>query len=136
MGAYVQGNTYASGSTGITTTNLGLTGVVTNHLLVLAMSMSAGSQIINVTDNQGNAWVDIAGQAASASNWYYASNIGTGMQIYYCLAKSSGTLTVTFTLSVSTQFVRLLLHEYSGYLGTLDVANTGICLLYTSPSQR
>jgi hypothetical protein len=118
-GSFVQGNTSFVGSVGAISLTCTLTGVTAGDLIVFAWGCVAGPTP-TITDNQGNTWTGPQGH----NGHFYNSTIGYFSALEYCIAKSSGTLTVTIVFSSSATYIRMMLHEYSGY-GTADAVLSG-----------
>jgi hypothetical protein len=112
MGAYVQGNTYASGSSSVTSAAVTLSSNVTaGDLILVALGSSSNLTEANYpTDNQGNSYTQLLYQQPAALGGY-------AMSAYYTQAKSTGSLTVTWSLAAAENYVRMLVAEYSGYGG-------------------
>lgn len=110
---YVQGTTYNGGSTSQSTQTLAFTQNVTaGDLIVVACGWSSGVTVSSLTSNQSSVWSEIGAQFVAG---------GYLMDIYWTVATTTGTFSITITFSGATTFVRLLLHQYHGYSPFTDV---------------
>jgi hypothetical protein len=116
-GSYVQGPTpFFSGSTTYTSHALTFASNVTaGNVVILAVGWGGATAISSVTDSQGGtAWSHVG-----------AFNLGGyDIDLYWKMATQTGSMTVTTTFSGPSDYVRLLLHEYSGFMAYEDATET------------
>jgi hypothetical protein len=114
-GAFIQGNTYSSGSTYISSQTISTTSDVTaGDLIVLAAGWSSQPSDATMTDNQGTTWQEVDAFDPAPLTGYV-------MGTYWTVATTTGPFSMDAAFSSPVDYVRLLLHEYSGY-SSVDVS--------------
>lgn len=116
---YIQGNsTYSGNSASNISTLIFLADVTAGNLLVVALSCKDTGNNSSVTDSQGNTYY-LAGSTIANGSLDFSN------AIFYAIAQSSGSNTVSVQFTNYADYRRVLIHEYSG-VDTLDGANGSI----------
>jgi hypothetical protein len=120
-GAYVQGTT-ANGMGGPPyTMTCTLTGVTAGNLIIVGTCFYM-TRTNSITDSQSNTWYEIC----STNTGFNVGPTSSHIDMWWCYAKTSGTLTVTLTASGSSPNSCIAMAEYSGYSGGLDQKLEGV----------
>jgi hypothetical protein len=90
--------------------------VLAGDLLVVAVSYRNAGVTASVTDSMGNTYSIAAGRTASGT-------LGFSNYIFYAVAGSTGSNTVTVTYAQAVDYTRTLIHEYQG-VDTFDVGSS------------
>jgi hypothetical protein len=113
--AFVQGNNNEQPSTASSLTCAYPASITKGDLLVVAFGLDSMSITPTITDTLGNTYLQAASPVSNV-------NLGFSDYLFYAVAASTGANTITATLSGSTDYLRLLIHEYS-CADTLDGGN-------------
>ncbi|MDQ6705700.1 MAG: S8 family serine peptidase [Acidobacteriota bacterium] len=103
--ALVQSNA-AQGSGVVSFSTSFLSGNTAGNLIVAALRMSSSSQTVQVTDSNGNVYLDAVSQVQTAD--------GHQVHIFYARNILGGANTVTATFSAANNHPWLAIYEYSG----------------------
>jgi hypothetical protein len=88
-----------------TSFNVSITPNSAGDLLILGIGVFQSSQILNVTDNNGNQWIPVV---------MNDQNTDASGAVYYVLSCNSGATTITVTMVQSSTDIGLIVTEYSG----------------------
>jgi hypothetical protein len=112
---FVQGNTGYESFTGTSVSAAFSSNVTAGNLIVLAVGWQSSTATASVSDTQGNTYYSAVGPTVTTAIPY-------ATQIFYAVAQSTGSNTVTFTPSASVNQRRLAIHEYSN-VNVFDVSS-------------
>jgi hypothetical protein len=115
---FEQGDTFGSSGSDTTIVAAYPRDVLAGDLLVAAFSFQSTSITATATDSQGNTYQLATGPVANGT-------LGFSDYIFYAVAGSTGSNTITINLSGAAAYRRLAIHEYQG-VNTLDAATGAI----------
>ena len=111
---FEQGDSYGNSANSTTAAATFSHPVSAGNLIVVALCYQSTAVTASITDSQGNTYATAIGPTVSGT-------LGFSNYIFYAVAGSSGTNTITATLSNIAIYRRLLIHEYQG-VDTFDLA--------------